>query len=85
MRRDAEFFDEKDVALVHIASTLRGALKLEELLTGNGIDYAVETDEYRAGFLFWSRRVGAFFYTSAEDAERTRALMGANRFKVHRE
>ena len=85
MRRPAEFFDDHEVALVHIAGTLRGALKLEDLLTENGIEYAVETDTYRSGFLFWTSKVGAFFYTRADDAEQCRALLAKHRFKVHRE
>jgi hypothetical protein len=62
MRRPAEYFDDVEVTLVHIASTLRGALKLERLLTESGIPYAVETD-----------------------AERTRALLTSQRYKVHYE
>ena len=69
MRRPAEYFDEKEITLIHIASTLRGALRLERLLTDNGVDYAVETDEYTSGFLFRSRRAGAFFYVESRDAD----------------
>lgn len=83
MRRPAEFFDDQEVALVHIASTLRSALKLEELLTEAGFEYAVETDQYRSGFLFWTQKTGAFFYVGASDAERTRALLRQHRFRVH--
>ena len=85
MRRPGEFFDDQEVSLVHIASTLRRALALEELLTEHGIDYAVETDQYRGGFLFWSQRTGAFFYTGAADAERARTLLRAHKFKVNRD
>lgn len=85
MRRPAEFFDDVEVALVHIASTLRGALKLEKLLTESGIPYAVETDSYVGGLLFRTPRVGAFFYVSEGDADRTRALLASRRFKVHNE
>lgn len=85
MRRPAEFFDDVEVALVHIAGSLRGALKLEKVLTEAGIPYAVETDSYLGGLLFRTRRVGAFFYVGEPDAERTRTLMEARRFKVHRD
>jgi hypothetical protein len=85
MRRPAEFFDDKEVALVHIASTLRGALKLEDLLTANDVEYAVETDHYRSGFLFWTEKTGAFFYVEAAEAEACRALLRKNRFKAHTE
>mgnify|MGYP000880159784 CR=1 FL=1 len=82
MRQPAEFFDDVDIVLVHIASTLRGALKLESLLTDNGLDYAVETDSYRSGLIFRTERVGAFFYVAAADADWARSLMRAHRFKV---
>lgn len=85
MRRPAEYFDDVEVALVHIASTLRGALKLERLLSESGIPYAVETDTYSGGLLFWSKRIGAFFYVSEADAERTRELLTSKRFKVQRD
>lgn len=84
-RQPAEYFDEVEVALVHIASTLRGALKLEAVLSESGIPYAVETDSYLGGLLFRTQRTGAFFYVSDADADRTRAPMTARRFKVHYE
>lgn len=85
MRRPTEYFDGVEVALVHIAGTLRGALKLERLLTESEIPYAVETDSYVGGLLFRTQRVGAFFYVSEADAERTRALLVSKRYKVHRD
>lgn len=85
MRRPAEFFDDREVALVHIAGTLRGALKLERLLTEHGVDYAVEADHYMGGFLFPRKRTGAFFYVAAGEAEECRALLRSHRFKAHSE
>jgi hypothetical protein len=85
MRRPAEFFDDEDVSLVHVATTLRRALRLEALLTEHGLDYAVETDQYTSGFLFVTAKTGAFFYVLARDAERARALLAQHRFKVHRD
>jgi len=82
MRRPPEFFDDRDITLVHIAGTLRGALRLERLLTDNGIDYAVETDRYKSGFIFMTERTGAFFYVLAADSGRARELMRRKRFKV---
>jgi hypothetical protein len=83
MRRPPEFFDDRDITLVHIAGTLRGALELEKLLTEHGIDYAVETDKYSGGFLFWTEKTGAFFYVLASDSGRARELLRRKRFKVH--
>ena len=85
MRRPPEFFDDRDISLVHIAATLKGALKLEKLLTEHDIDYAVETDKYSGGLLFWTERTGAFFYVLATDSGRTRALLRQHRFKVQRD
>ena len=84
MRRPPEFFDDKEIALVHIAGTLRGALKLEKLLTEHGVDYAVEADLYMGGFLFPRQRTGAFFYVAADRAEECRALLRRHRYKPHR-
>ena len=83
MRRPPEFFDDRDITLVHVAGTLRRALRLERLLTENGIDYAVETDRYMSGFLFMTEKTGAFFYVLATDSGRARQLLRKNRFKVH--
>ena len=85
MRQPPEYFDDKDITLVHIASTLRGALKLERLLGEHAIDYAVETDQYVGGFLFRTSRTGAFFYVEARDAARCRELLTKYRFKVHKD
>jgi hypothetical protein len=85
MRRPAEFFDDRDVSLVHIAGTLRGALRLEALLTEHEIDYAVETDRYASGFFFVTEKTGAFFYVLASEAEAARALLRRHRFRVHRD
>ena len=85
MRRPAEYFDDRDITLVHIASTLRGALRLERLLTEEGVEYAVETDRYMSGFLFMTEKTGAFFYVFASEAAPVRELLSRHRFKVHRE
>ena len=81
MKQEADFFDGKETRLVYIAKRLREALALEELLTAAGIDYLVEADSYRGGFIFQSERVGAFFYV-VEDAEAAaRDLLAQNRYR----
>ena len=85
MRRPAEYFDDVEVTLIHIAGTLRGALKVERLLTDHEVPYAVETDSYVGGLLFRTQRVGAFFYVSEGDADRARELLLSKKFKIHRE
>ena len=82
MRQGPEFFDEREVALVHIAGTLRGALKVEDLLTENGIDYCVEADLYRSGFFFATEKTGAFFYVLEGQAEYCRGLLRRHGFSV---
>ena len=78
MKRDADYFSDTEPELVFIAKRLREALSLEELLTGAGVDYAVETDEYHGGMIFRSRRLGAFFYVRPEAREQAVALMLEN-------
>src|SRR5437899_12840382 len=60
MKRDASFFGEGRAELVYIAKRLRDALRLESILTAAGVDYGVEADRYRGGFIFQTERVGAF-------------------------
>lgn len=69
MKREADYFDGVEPELIFIARRLRDAISLEEVLTGAGIDYGVETDEYLGGIIFKSRRVGAFFYVRPEFRE----------------
>jgi hypothetical protein len=75
MKRDPDYFADTEPELVFIAKRLRDALSLEELLTGAGVDYIVETDEYHGGMIFKSTRVGAFFYVRPEAREQAAALM----------
>ena len=81
VKRPPEFFGEKELTLVYIAKRLRDALRLEEVLTAAGLDYAVETDTYRGGMIFVSERVGAFFYVEPETEPSVRELMRTNRFR----
>lgn len=78
MRRDPEFFGDAELELVYIAKRLKEALRLEDLLTEAGFDYAVETDNYTGGVIFRSERVGAFFYVVPEAAEGARSLLEKN-------
>jgi hypothetical protein len=81
MKQDAAFFEGKDPVLIYIAKKLKEALRLETALTGAGIDYGVEADEYRGGVLFQSARVGAFFYVLPEAAALAREAMLRGNFK----
>ncbi|MCU0245607.1 MAG: hypothetical protein MUC42_03480 [Bryobacter sp.] len=75
MRREPEFFGEREMDLVHIAKKLKEALQAEELLTQAGIDYAVETDTYVGGLILRGERVGAFLYVLPERLEDARRVL----------
>ncbi|HEV2690371.1 MAG TPA: hypothetical protein VGV35_17565 [Bryobacteraceae bacterium] len=83
MRREPDFFDDREMDLIYIAKKLREALKLEAALTESGVEYAVEPDKYVGGLLFRSERVGAFFYVLPEAAAQAREVMNQHGFKFH--
>lgn len=83
MRRDAEFFEGRDLELFYIAKRLNEALALEQLLTESGFEYLVEPDRYRGGFLFQTERVGAFFYAASESLDAVRDLLTAHGYRPH--
>jgi hypothetical protein len=81
MRREADFFGDRDMDLVYIAKKLQEALRLEAAFTESGVDYAVEPDKYSGGVIFRSERVGAFFYVLPEQAEQARQVMQQHGFR----
>jgi hypothetical protein len=81
VRRDASFFEDREMDLIYIAKKLKEALRLESALTESGIEYAVEPDKYRGGVLFMSERIGAFFYVLPEALEQAREIMSRHGFK----
>lgn len=83
MRQDPAFFGDADLELVYIAKKLKDALRLEDLLTASGIDYAVETDTYSGGVIFRSQRVGAFFYVPPGELGRTQRLLEQHGFQIY--
>jgi hypothetical protein len=76
MRRDPEFFGDRELELLFIAKRLKDALRLEDALTNSGIDYAVETETYHGGIIFRSERIGAFFYVDPESMQPARGVLG---------
>lgn len=80
MKQEPEFFGDQEMELIFIAKKLREALKVEEKLTGAGIDYAVEVDEYRGGIIFPTTRKGAFFYVLPADQERAEQALAEGGF-----
>jgi hypothetical protein len=83
MRREPEYFEDLELELLYLARRLRDALRLEELLTSNGIDYLIETGKYIGGFLFRRELSGAYFYVAPERIDSARALLAANRFQPY--
>jgi hypothetical protein len=81
MRQEASFFEDKDPVLVYIGKRLNEALRLETIFSAAGVDYGVEADEYRGGFIFQRVRTGAFFYVLPDAAETARRVMRENGYK----
>ena len=81
MLRDAEFFGDTELALIYIAKKLKEALALEKVLTDAGVDYLVEPDTYRGGFIFQTERLGAFFYVLPEVEKDAKGLIAATGYK----
>ena len=85
MRRDAEFFEDREMDLIYIAKKLKEALRLEAMLTESGVEYAVETDKYSGGVLFRIERVEAFFYVLPEALEQAHEVMRQHGFRISQE
>jgi len=83
MRREPDFFEEREMELIYIARRLKEALRLEDALTTSAVEYAVEPDTYSGGVIFPSQRVGAFFYVLPEVAEQARQVMQQHGFRFH--
>jgi hypothetical protein len=83
MRREPEFFDDRELRLLFMARRLRDALRLEEVLTHFGIDYCIETGNYEGGVLFRRELTGAFFYVDPGDLARSQQVLVENRFKPY--
>jgi len=85
MKQDTDFFDGREPSLLYIAKKLKDALALEHILTNAGVDYGVEADRYRGGFVFQSERVGAFFYVLEETLEPARKVLVEHGYKPYTE
>lgn len=83
MLQNADFFGDVDLVLLFIASRLKEAKALEAVLDQAGIEYLIETDTYRGGFIFVTERVGAFFYCREEDAEAAQTALRTAGYKPY--
>jgi len=71
----------QESVLVYIAKRLNEALRLEAILSTAGVDYGVEADDYRGGFIFQRVRTGAFFYVLPDAAEAARRILQENGYR----
>ena len=85
MKQEAPYFEDKDPQLIYIAKRLKDSLRLESVLDQAGVDFGVEADHYRGGFIFRGDRVGAFFYVLPEELERARDVMRTAGFSAYEE
>ncbi|GAB4364320.1 MAG: hypothetical protein OHK0021_08150 [Bryobacter sp.] len=83
MRQEPEFFGDAVLDLIYIAKKLKEALPLEEALTAQGIDYAIELDTYRGGLIFQSERTGVFFYVLPDKTEAAKEMVRGLGLKPH--
>ena len=77
---EADALGHDELERVYIAGTLAEAQDVEALLTGNGVDYVVQVEPYRASILFGPRH-GAAFYVSAVQAAYCREHLIASGFE----
>jgi hypothetical protein len=84
-RRGAEHFGEQELCLIHIATNLKHALRVERALTDAQLDYLVESDQYAVSAIFRRPRVGAFFYVAADQDAAAREVLRRGGFTPHEE
>ena len=73
-----EDFEEQEVSRVYVATRLSEAKLVEEVLTQNDIDYAVEVEPYLTTVMFWiTEYKGATFLVFSEQVEICQRVLGA--------
>ena len=76
-RIDAEEFEDRQSELVFIARRVREAKRVEALLSGEGIDYAVAFEPFLHGGIFGvTTLTGVGFYVLSGQARYCRELLG---------
>lgn len=81
MKKESQYFEGHEPQLIYIAKRLKEAMRLEEVLTGAGVDFGVEADEYFGGTIFRRMRTGAFFYVLPGNREGAVAVLEQNGYK----
>ena len=76
-RVEEERFTGKEIARVYIAARLPEARRVDETLTGHGVDYFVEIEPFKIFILglFPSERSGVAFYVLAGQAQFSRRVL----------
>ena len=74
---DPEAFDGQDVVMVYIAGRLKEGKRVEEVLTANGVDYAVDAERFESRILgiLPVEYEGVGFYVAATQADFCRDLL----------
>jgi hypothetical protein len=74
---DAAELDGKEVARVYIAGRLAEAKRVEQVLSENGIDYALDAEVFRTNLLGFlpSEYEGVAFYVLSGQASRCRQIL----------
>jgi hypothetical protein len=74
---DSATFDDKDVAMVYIAARLSEGKRVEQVLTENAIDYAVDIEPFESRLLGIVRveYEGIGFYVVADHADLCRRVL----------
>lgn len=83
MRRDPEYFGDLELNLVYVARKLNDALRVEDVLTGADVEYAVEADRYWSGTILRRERIGAFFWVAPETEPAARATLEQAGFRPY--
>jgi hypothetical protein len=76
-RIDLDDFGEKEVSRIYLAGRLADAKRVEKVLSGHGINYAVEVEPYVTTFAIFSfgEYRGATFYVLSGQAEFCRRVL----------
>jgi hypothetical protein len=65
----------QDPEPIYLASSLRGARRVEALLTSHGVDYVVQVESLGRSTLFGTVRQGAGFYVASAQAASCRVFL----------
>ncbi len=75
-RVEFENFSDKDISRIFIAGSIRETESAEDILTQNGIDYAISLETYTRLF-FGTERQGIAFYVFSSQASYCRELLAS--------